>query len=349
MIAETAPVTDSTAAPVITDAVPAVEDKKEDGVESPKEEPKKENRRMSRFETFFKGKPKTEKKDEVVAPAAEEPVAASEPVKADETTPAVVEPVSETAPVVQPSVEEPVKEDVKEEEKKEEAAPAKDNRKSSFLTGLKGFTQKVRSPSSEHPPAEPKIEEPSAAPATTEPVTDAPATTAETSEPVVSDSETKEKRRSSFFGFGTVNKKKDVPASEEPVKTDAVEEPVKPVEATDDAAPEVPKKSTEEKVESPASPKEHKESPFASIGRRVSKAIRGDKPKKESKPAAPVEESKDESKVEEPVSEAPVNTLPEPIKQEESSAQPTAIGDVVPEAVTVGSAPKSTPTVSATA
>jgi hypothetical protein len=343
---------------VITDAIPPVEDKKDEPVtEEAKDEPKKENRRLSRFETFFKSKPKADKKEESVASPVEEPIASEAP-KVDET-PAVVEPVAEPTPVVA-AVDEDKKDEVKEDDKPREASPSTDKRKSSFLTGLKGFTQKVRSPSSEHPPAtsEPKKSEETPAfvdstpaPVSAEPATEVPATTEPvTEETVAGETSKSEKRRSSFFGFGTTKSKKGeaTPATEEPAKTDAVEEPVKPIEASEEAAPEVPKKSTDEKVE-PASPKEHKESPFASIGRRVSKVIRGDKAKKETKPAAAVEESKEESKPE--VSEAPAATLPEPISIAETPATaPTAsIGDVVPEAVTVGNAPKSTPTVSATA
>lgn len=355
VVAETAPVVEPTpAVDAPATEVVADESKKEEIAEEAQSEPKKEGRRMSRFETFFKGKSKEAKKEEVAAPTTEEPVA--EPVKTEET-PAVVEPVAETAPIVAATEEAP-KEEVKEEEKKEDTTPVKENRKSSFLTGLKGFTQKVRSPSSEHPPAvaeTSKTEEPAtetAPTAVTEPATEVPATTEPVTEEPATNGETSktEKRRSSFFNFGTINKKKgETPATEEPTKTDAVEEPVKPVEATEEAAPEVPKKSIEEKPAEATSPKEHKESPFASIGRRVSKAIRGDKAKKETKPAAAVEETKEESKTEEPTTEA--LTLPDPIKQEETSAaKPAVIGDVVPEAVTVGTpAHQSTPTVSATA
>ena len=356
MTTEAAPITDATAAPVIADEVPPVEDKKDETVaEGAKEEPKKENRRMSRFESFLRGKPKDAKKEEPPATTEE---AAAEPTKADET-PAVVEPTSESAAVAAIATEEPAKEEAKEEEKKDEptSPTAKEHRKSSLLGGLKGFAQKVRSPSSEHPPAvESKIDETpeTAAAVATEPSTEAPAATEPaTEEPVVNGETAKtEKRRSSFFNFGTIKKEKKAEApAEEQAKTDAAPEvPAKdveePAEATEEAAPEVPKKSTEEKAAEPASPKEHKPSPFASIGRRVSKAIRGDKPKKDTKAAPAVEDTKEEGKVEEPTSET-APTLPEPIKQEEAT-QP-AIGDVVPEAVTVGTAPQANPTVSATA
>jgi hypothetical protein len=208
----------------------------------------------------------------------------------------------------------------------------------------------VRSPSSEHPPAEPaKTEETPAEVPATEPTEGPAATEAATEEPAINGETTKtDRRRSSFFNFGTISKKKSdaTPAVEEPAKVEEpTEEAAKPVEEA--AAPEVPKKSTEEKPE--ASPKEHKESPFASIGRRVSKAIRGDKVKKETKAAPAVEETKEEAKPTEEATETPEATLPEPIKAEETATKPTAIGDVVPEAVTVGTAPQSTPTVSATA
>ncbi|KIW06677.1 uncharacterized protein PV09_02382 [Verruconis gallopava] len=342
--AEAAPAVEPTveggAAPA-AESAPAEEAKEEaagEAKEAPKEEPKKEGRRLSRFESFFKGKPKEAKKEEKKeeAPVAEEPAkAAEEPATAEETPAA--EPAAETA-----AVEEAPKEEAKEEEKKkEETTPVKEHRKSSFLTGLKGFTQKVRSPSSEHPPAVPAkddaAEASTDAAAATEAATDAPATEATTAEEPATNGETKtEKRRSSFFNFGTVNKKKaePAPAADEAAKTEAAEEAAKPAEeeaaATETEKPE-------------ASPKEHKESPFASIGRRVSKAIRGgEKPKKEAKAAAAVGETKEETKPEETA--APTATLPEPLKADEN-VKPAAIGDVVPEAVTVGTAP----TVSATA
>jgi hypothetical protein len=341
---DAAPVTATTDAPIITDAIAPVEDKKAESIEESKEEPKKENKRLSRFESFFKGTGKKEhKKDDTVVPTTEEPISAEAPKIEDPAAPVVTEPVSAPAPIITDAP--------KEDVKSEETSPAKDNRKSSFLGGLKGFTQKVRSPSSEHPPVSEssKIDE---TPATTEPIVapvaaTEPATDAVATEPVDAETSKTEKRRSSFFGFGTVKKgdKKDTGAVDDSVKTDVDE----PAPVTEDVAPEVPKKSVDEKVE-PASPKEHKESPIASITRRVSKAFRSDKPRKETKSAAAATESKDESKVDESAEAAPVDTLPEPIALDESKPV-GAIGDVVPEAVTVGSAPahQSTPTVAATA
>lgn len=122
--------------------------------------------------------------------------------------------------------------------------------------------------------------------------------------------------------------------------TEAAEDVAEPTVATEEpvaAETEAPK--AEETTETPT--KGHKDSPIASLGRRFSKAIRGDKAKKTSakvEETEPIAETKD-------VEETPAATEAEPIKSEE----PTSIGDVVPEAVSVGTAPPASQTVSATA
>jgi hypothetical protein len=303
--------------------VPAVEEKKD--------EPKP-NRRLSRFETFFNKK--GEKKEEA-APIAETAVAEPVVAEAATETPVITETAAEAAAPV--------------EEEAKATTPTKE-RKPSFLAGIQKLTQKVRSPSSEHPPAveASAVEE---TPASTEAVTDAvePAEAAAVVEAdkdvPTSPTEKAEKRRSSLFNFNSLKKlgeKQTKPtepavAAEEPATTEEVK-------AVEEVAPAVPaveepaKTSTEEKPTEKAT-KEPKESPIAQLGRRFSKAIRGGA-KRETKTPAKVAE--DEATKVEPVSaEAP--------QLEEPTEAPAAIGDVVPEAVTVGTAPPASTTVSATA
>lgn len=313
------PIAETVAAPVITDAIPPVEEKDEH----------KPNRRLSRFESFFNNK-KTEKKTgEEAGPVTE--TAVTEPAVVE--TPTITEPVAETAAPV--------------EEEAKATTPTKE-RKPSFLAGIQKLTQKVRSPSSEHPPA--LAAESSAVdetPAATEPAVEAAATepTTEVAEELpTSPTEKAEKRRSSLFDFKKFTQKpakitEPAVAAEEPATTEEVK-------AVEEAAPVVPaaveepvKTSSEEKAVTEKAPKEHKESPIAQLGRRFSKAIRGGA-KKETKTPAKVAE--DEADKVEPVSaEAP--------QLEKPTETPVAIGDVVPEAVHSGSAPPASTTVSATA
>lgn len=322
------PVEETIAAPVITDAVPAVEEKKD--------EPKP-NRRLSRFESFFNKKGEKKTGEEVVAPTTETAV----------TEPVVVEPTAET-----PTITEPVAETAAPVEEAKPVTPTKE-RKPSFLAGIQKFTSKVRSPSSEHPPAvaaESSAFE--ATPSVTEPVVDAPVAAAETTEaaPVTeelptSPTEKAEKRRSSLFDFKKFTQK-PAKTTAEPV---AAAEPAttEEVKAVEEAAPVVPaaveepaKTSSEDKAVTEKAPKEHKDSPIAQLGRRFSKAIRGGGAKKESKTPAKVTE--DEADKVEPVSaEAPQLDKP--------TEAPAAIGEVVPDAVHTGTAPPASNTVSATA
>ncbi|KAF2430526.1 hypothetical protein EJ08DRAFT_697270 [Tothia fuscella] len=358
----TEPVAETTTAPVITDAVPPVDDKKVD-------EPIKDGktgRRQSRFESFFSPKAKTTEK----APeTTREPV---EPIS--DSAPKIEEPVAEstTGPIlpVEPIVDAPTE---AAERKEGEITPTKE-RKPSLLAGVKSFTQKLRSPSSEHPPALAPETIAETTPATTETAdtsaiasetpataatteaTDAPATNGE-SRPLPGPSE---KRRSSFFSSDFIknmvpkNEKKVEPTAnpfEEPAKpSEAVEEPIKPVDETPAVAAVEPeaKKSTEVKSTEPKVEKERKESPIATLTRRVSKAIRGDKAKRETKPVPKVDEAGETGETAPKLPE----THTEPSKVSETDKEntaPNSIGDAVPEAVNVGTAHKPNATVSATA
>jgi hypothetical protein len=238
-----------------------------------------------------------------------------------------------------------------------------------MLAGLKSFTQKVRSPSSEQPPAvAAAATEPTAAAEAEAPVaaTEVPAVAA-TEEPAAtnglaaSPTDTKEKRRSSFFNIEAIKSKlpksekkpaaEPTTSTEEPAKTEAVEEAAKPVEETPAveaaAVAEPEKKSSEAKAVEPKVEKESKQSPLTQLGRRVSKVIRGDRAKKETKPVSKLEETSEHApKLPEPVAEP---ALTDPSVETEKPTAPTSIGDVVPEAVNVGTAPPASATVSATA
>jgi len=217
------------------------------------------------------------------------------------------------------------------------------------------------------------------APKIEEPVT--PVVTAETSEapkveetktetPVTATTPSKEKEHFSFSKFLNKDKAKS-PTTETPapVKTEAEAPKAEEIPAVAETA-EAPKEEvkTEEPVKEETTPpaaKAKRGSIFGSLTNSVKKEkTEGEvEPKKESKltglfrsaskaakplnkkkeePAAPAKlEEKDEPKTEEPA--AAVETKTEP------SSEPPIIGDVVPDAVTVGQAPKSTPEVSATA
>lgn len=156
-----------------------------------------------------------------------------------------------------------------------------------------------------------------------------------------------------MFNFGSFSKgkigEKKTESTEEPAKTEATEEAAK---STEEPAATVDVASSEEKpAVEPKPEKEPKESPFALLGRRVSKVIRGDKPKKDAKAPPKVEESSEAPVLPETSTETTAPKEAEPAKEVKPTAPtgPTSIGDVVPEAVNVGTAPPSNPTVSATA
>jgi hypothetical protein len=167
--------------------------------------------------------------------------------------------------------------------------------------------------------------------------------------------EPKDKRRSSFFTgdlagsikkFGQKAEKKV-----EPSKTEAAAEGEPAV--TDDAQP------AETNGNKAAEPKKEKDNPFSQLTRRVSTAIRGKKEAKkdgaspsriaktpEAEEPAEASKAAEVPKIEEPVKEA---EKVEEAKPTEAPAAPQAIGDVVPEAVNIGTAPQASSTVQATA
>ena len=118
----------------------------------------------------------------------------------------------------------------------------------------------------------------------------------------------------------------EVPKEAEPVEEGKADEPIAETAAVE---PLKPATGTEETAK-----KEKRESVLGSLGRRASKAFKGIQgtPKKEN--AAPATEAKkEETAVAEPAKEEPATNGE--VKKEET-AQPTIIGDVVPDAVNVG-------------
>jgi len=205
-----------------------------------------------------------------------------------------------------------------------------------------------------------------AAPATTEAATEPVAVKAEEPKPVETkpavSTPSKEKEHFSFGKlFGSKDRAKSPAATDkvaEPTKVDAVapqiEDPAAPAasETVTAAAPVEAKAEPvapveEKKEETTPVKKEKKSSIFGSLGRTLSKATNKNKdaPKEKKEAVAPA-----------PVAEESTETPAAPVVEEKKEETPAApapaektIGDVVPEAVTVGEAPKSTPAVASTA
>ena len=326
---------------------------------------------------------KKEEKKEEKAEEKEEPVAAP----ATEAAVLPVAPVAESAPVIPEEVvkpaEEPIALDGAAETKTEEKKPKPTKRGSIFGT----IAQKLKSPTTEKKESEvapvvpakdteaapeaPKTEDapvvPEAAPVAA--ATDAPKT--EETKPATGTPH-KEKEH---FSFGKFLGKAKSPTTETPPKVEetpkkeATPEPVVATEATEAAKEEEKKEEAPLGVTSTAAaapaPKAKRGSIFGNFGGSVKKEKEGEssekkglgglfrnasksiRPKKEEKAAATpakVDETAEPKEEEKKTEEAP--------KEEnaaEKKTEPATIGDVVPEAVTVGQAPKSTPEVSATA
>ena len=301
-----------------------------------------------------------------------EPAAA--PVVAETAAPAPVE-TETAAPVVAPA---PIEKDEKAVEKTAEK-PKPTKRGSIFGS----FFEKVKSPSHEKkeadlvPAAAPKeaTKETAAVPEVQKPVEETPAVApaAETTEAPLAEAKldapktevaaakpvtpVKEKEHFSFGKFFGNKEKAKSPAAETaptlPVTEQApkVDETPAPVVANG-VEPAVPVAETsaapieEKKEETPAPKKEKRSSIFGSLARTVSKAggKKEPKEKKESATPATVQESAEPTdKVETPAAAE---------KKEETPvvpAQQSTIGDVTPEAVNVGEAPKSSAPVATTA
>ncbi|KAL1604584.1 hypothetical protein SLS59_003779 [Nothophoma quercina] len=297
---------------------------------------------------------------------------AAVPVVAETATPAPVE-TETAAPVVAPAA---VEKDEKVAEKTAEK-PKPTKRASIFGS----FFEKVKSPSHEKkeadlvPAAAPKeaTKETAAVPEVQKPVEEtlAVAPAAETTEAPLAEAKleapkteaaaakpvtpVKEKEHFSFGKFFGNKEKAKSPATETAPTLPAteapkVEETTAPVVANG-VEPVVPVAETsaapvEEKKEETAAPKKEKRgSIFGSIARSVSKAGGKKEPKEKKETVAPatVEESA------EPADKVETPAVAEKEETPVVPAQQSTIGDVTPESVNVGEAPKSSAPVATTA
>ncbi|KAH7080518.1 Pleckstrin homology domain-containing protein [Paraphoma chrysanthemicola] len=348
-------------------------DKAEEKAEQKKEEHKAEGEAA-------KTEPEVKKDEAPIVPVTEIPVTA--PVITQDIPKAGEELKTEAAPApaVGAAVEEskPVESSAKVDEK-----PKPTKRGSIFGT----FFEKVKSPTHEKkehevappvpaketetaPAASKPLEEAQVAvPATVEPVQDS--TTLKTdeakpSEPKPTSTPTKEKAHFQFGKFfgGSKDRSKSpaatdkAPAPAEPSKVDEVAPQIEdttvpaapkaeePVVAAPVTETKVESTTQDKKDETPAK-KEKRGSIFGSLGRSLSKATskKDTAAKKETTPPTTVPETA------EPKDDKVAVPAVEDKKETPAVAAPAenSIGDVVPEAVTVGEAPKSNPTVSTTA
>ncbi|KAJ4380833.1 hypothetical protein N0V86_004195 [Didymella sp. IMI 355093] len=285
------------------------------------------------------------------------------PVVAETAVPAPVE-TETAAPVVAPA---PVEKDDKTVEK-----PKPTKRTSIFGS----FFEKVKSPSHEKKeadliPAVEKKDETAAVPEVAKPVEETPAVApvaettteaplaeakldapkTEAAKPVTP---VKEKEHFSFGKFFGNKEKAKSPAVETPPTLPKTEEAPKIEETSvpvvaNGVEPAVPVAETsvapveEKKEETPVPKKEKRSSIFGTLARTVSKAGGKKEPKeKKEAPAAVQESAEPADKVEAPAVAEKEETPVVP-------AQQSTIGDVTPEAVNVGEAPKSSAPVATTA
>jgi len=306
-----------------TPAIAPVEEKKV-------EEKPKPTKRGSIFGNFVEKlkSPTHEKKEADLVPAPKEDKVSAEAPKLDELpksddTP-VVAPVEPLVPVTDAATDAPKTEEVKPVEVKTPTTPAKEKQHFSFGKFLGGNKEKVKSPATEKAPEVAKTEE---APKLEETATVAPITPIEPITPVAPIAET--------------------PAE---VKEEKKEEAV--TEATTTSATPTTKKRGSIFGALGGSVKKEKDGEEKPQGLKglFRAASKAGKPKKEKEPVvAPTKVDEAAEPKEEKTDVAP---LADSTKEADASALPTeqtSIGDVVPDAVTVGQAPKSTPQVASTA
>ncbi|KAF1989402.1 hypothetical protein K402DRAFT_418678 [Aulographum hederae CBS 113979] len=342
----TEPVTEAApaepAAESVTEAAPVTEEApKAAETEATETAKPKANKRQSIFGNFFEKvrSPTTEKKEPELAPAVPPK---DEPVPAPETA----EPAAEVPAAEPAAVEAPVEDKPAVPEKAADKAVTPKKEKESFFDKFLHKAEKSKTPTAETSAPAPAVEEPATteptaesaveeAPAATEPVNGVTETPAPATEPVKSD-----KRRSSFFSnLGTLKKDKK-PTAEKPVEKPA--EPAAPVTEgeTTETTPAEPVKelAKEPKEKSPLPGK------LGGLFRNPSKMMRGKKDKEAAPAPAKVEETTEPAKEEAPPA---ITETEKPTETTEPKLQ--SIGDVVPDAVSVGSPPAATPTVQATA
>lgn len=283
------------------------------------------------------------------------------PIIAESAAPAPIE-TEVAAPVVAPA---PVEKDEKTMEK-----PKPTKRGSIFGS----FFEKVKSPSHEKkeadlvptmdketavaPEAAKPVEETPAVAPVAETITDAPLTEAKLDAPKTEAAKpvtpVKEKEHFSFGKFFGNKEKAKSPAVETaptlPMTEEApkLEETPAPVVANG-VEPAVPVAETsvapveEKKEQTPVPKKEKRSSIFGSLARTVSKAGGKKEPKEKKEAPATLQESA------EPADKVETPAVAEKEETPIVPAQQTTIGDVTPEAINVGEAPKSSAPVATTA
>jgi hypothetical protein len=322
----TAPVV---AAPVLGEEAPKPIEEPTQAVLVPTEEKKveekpKPTKRGSIFGNFVEKlkSPTHEKKEADLVPAPKEEKVSAEAPKLDELPKSddapVVAPVEPVVPVADATAEAPKTEEVKPVETKAPTTPAKEKQHFSFGKFLGGNKEKVKSPATEKTPEVAKSEE---APKLDETATVAPITPIEPVAPVEPVAETP----------AEIKEEKEEAATEAPTNTPATQKRGSIFGALGGSVKK--EKDGEEKPKG-----------LKGLFRNASKA---GKSKKEKEPVATPAKVDETAEPTEATTDAAAET-----KEADAAALPaeqTAIGDVVPDAVTVGQAPKSTPQVASTA
>lgn len=352
-------------------------DKAEDKAEQKKEEHKTEGEASTVT-------PEIKKDDApVVAPTAETstaPVITSdlpkpvEETKTDATLPVVAAPVGESKPE-EPLAKAPVEERPNQPTKRGSIfgsvfnkirSPTSEKKEADLVpvVPVKDSVAKESEPVQESKPLE---EAQVAVPATIEPVSEGTGLKTDEAKPSEKQpgSSTPTRERAHFqFGrlfSGSKDRAKSPAATDkapisEPSKVDAsapqIEDPVAPaavepvvvapvVESKTEAAPALEKKDE--------TPKEKKGGLFAQLGRSLSKATKSSTPKESKKETATPTTVPEAAEPKEDVTTAPLVGDKKDDTPVVATSNEKTIGDVVPEAVTVGEGPKSTPAVSSTA
>lgn len=297
-------------------ATPAVEEKKV-------EEKPKPTKRTSVFGSFVEKlkSPTHEKKEPELAPVAKESEISAEAPKIEETPKVEEAPLAPVTAVVDGTSETPK---VEEAKPAPATTPAKEKQHFSFGKFLGGNKEKAKSPSTEKAPEVPKTEETPKVEETPAPV--APVEPVEPAVPAVAATEpTTEAAKE--------EKKEEVPATEATTTTPAAKKRASIFGSLGGSVKK--EKDGEEKPQG-----------LKGLFRNASKA---GKAKKEKEPV-----TNTPAKVEETAEPAEEKTEAAPVVDSKEApavapVEPATIGDVGPDAVTVGQAHKSTPAVTSSA
>lgn len=337
---------------------------------------------MNRFKT---NKEETEQKTAEKKAENEETKVEKEETKAPEETPVLAS--TEAAPVIASTsaADVPAAADVVAEDKPAETLPeekAKANKRGSIFGRVSSGWSGLRSPAKEKDLKDAELKpdnvnavssEPPVLPetaATTEPaaVTAVPALEEPAVEPKAEEQKeevsTPSKEKNNFLsGIGgfikrnrsvspNTNMKEPVkteevpavPASEQAATTEPVAKVEEPVADVPAVAAEKPTEAAAEEPRTETTTPNKRQSVLGSLGRRASKALnRMQAPKKENAAPAATDAKAEEATASQTAEETPL------ANGEAKKEEPQTIGDVVPEAVNVGQAQHSTPTVTASA